>query len=61
MDEKTTHDELREFAEWNRKGAAATKLMFSTGFRVIVDPEDLLEEFKRADEAQKHEVKYKRP
>ncbi len=41
MDEKTTYDELREFAEWNRKGAAAAKLMFSTGFRVIVDPEDL--------------------
>jgi len=35
------HDDLREFAEWNRKGAAAAKLMFSTGFRVIVDPKDL--------------------
>jgi hypothetical protein len=39
--EDKTYDDLREFAEWNRKGAAAAKLMFSTGFRVIVDPKDL--------------------
>ena len=41
MAEKTTHDELREFAEWNRKGAAATKLMFESGFRIIIDPDTL--------------------
>lgn len=32
---------LKEFAEWNRKGAAAAKLMFETGGRVILDPDDL--------------------
>ena len=33
-----THDDdfvkaLREWAEWNKRGAANAKLMFSTGFR----------------------------
>ena len=32
---------LKEFAEWNRKGAAAAKLMFETGGRVRLDPDDL--------------------
>ena len=40
-EEDETYDDMREFAEWNRKGAAAAKLMFSTGFRVIVDSKDL--------------------